>query len=1179
MKLKRVKIYGFKTFADKTEVVLDGDVIAIVGPNGCGKSNIVDAILWGMGEINSRNLRAQTGQEVIFAGSPLRKPIGYAEVSLLFDNEDGALPVDSSEVCVARRLTRSGESEYSINRRPCRLRDVVDLLADSGLGRTGYSIVGQSEIDQALAASPEQRRTWLDEAAGVQRYRVRRTESLRRIASADEHLVRIRDIVAEIAAQREPLQEQALVARRYKTALNSLREIECGMLVLELAKAMGELRELDERVAGAVKLSQEEALRAQSLEVAAQRAQARIAELERDTEAKRSKLTEKQAQMERFRSAQQLAESRLEHLAELEQALGEQLGEVQAGVHQAQLDVERAESEETSEKVTLAGLRVELGGADEEAQSLASQLDALEKQLVQARQDADALRRQGLEAEHRQRRAHQVREEIAGIDAARPGLEQALREAQEAVHQGEDAVRLLEGKLKEVDQSIRALGTSDEQAATSQRKCLAELAALEGRRRGIEATIEAHEGLAQGTRAVLAAAEQGLLSGEYTPVGEAVEAKAEHALAVETALGAAVNDLIVPDEAHAKRAITLLKERRLGRATFQPITLMRAQHASPDLNDVLRSKGVVGLASDLVQCEPRMRPVLESLLGRVVVARSLDDALKLARTRGWSRIVTLDGEVVHASGAVAGGASSRQHSGIVQRKAEMGELEARIREAQRTVAELEGLAKVRTEQRTALASQMEQARKELEPSKLEWAEAQSWLLRLRHECQSAERSRDKLEQELLALSAPVPKLEASADPAELESRRDALLRQLASKSADAEQASQRLAEAEARLEQARRRRVEAHKRLDQARLAESARERRAEGLGPERERAVLQIAEAERSMAACQAEVAELLGALESLVARKTECDSEHRRLLEEAHSAHKSSMACSETAHQCELQRARADSKRAAAHQKLLEEYGVDTEEALERAPGVELPADAHTTVQSLRRELRAMGEVNLGAIEAYERLTERWEELTHQVDDIERGKAEIVSSVRELDRLTRERFSTTFCAVKESFGRMVVKLFGGGEGSLELTNPDDLLQTGVDVVVTVPGKKRQRLELLSGGERALCAVAFLFALLDVKPSPLVVLDEVDAPLDGRNVERFAELLREFTERTQFILVTHNPSTIASSDTWLGVTMQEPGVSTLVPVRIARELAVQEALVAGSPSLGRAFAGYELKG
>jgi len=1151
MRLKRVKIFGFKTFADKTEMNLDGDIIAIVGPNGCGKSNFVDAILWGLGEGNARQLRAQNNQDIIFNGSTKRKPLGYAEVTLLFDNEDGFLPIQTPEVTITRRLSRSGDSEYSINRQPCRLRDILDLLADSGLGRSGYAIVGQKEVDQALAASAEDRRAWVDEAAGVQRYRARKIDSLKRLSAAHDHLSRVNDILNEIESQREPLREEAEVARRYKAAVSSLREVESGLLIKEIASAVKDVEEQEKAIERALKLVAEEEERANSIDRQVKRIGESISLLEQEMDTIRGLQQGALTALERAESAIRLCDQKLESLDNLEANLGEEAESSRKRIQEAESDLEKARKELKDEDEAFERIKLEFAGAGEEAKKLGEDLRKLEKRLDEAREQHALKLKLEAEANHRKQRRREVRREIEGIKGSLPELEQALADAQALYAEKHETVKQAENRVSEARKELLRLAQEDDKDAQSIRKLLAEKAALEGKRRGIESTIDTHEGLTQGARAVMEACEQGMLKGRYVPVGQAIEVQKEYAVAIETALGGAANDLIVEHESDAKHAIELLKKHRLGRATFQPIPLMKPVNVNFDLKQLLNEKGVIGRASQLVDCDPRHLPVIESLLGRVVVVEDIDVALKLARTSGWSRLVTLDGEVVHGSGAVSGGMQAKQGFGLVQRKAELAEVSSQIKALDRSIDDAEGRVHSRKRER----AQIEEAIGKLEDERLamvdEAEESREWMKSLSDERTTTIRSLQKLETELKQLEEVEAKEIPEIDLASIEAERDELLRSAASRSADAELAEERLREAESRLRQAQSRLVHAERRVAAAKESSLAREAKIENIGPERERIILERAQAEKDRDKAKQDKADADLRLEKAQELKKSKLEESYKLTDEAKAARANAQSCGDIVHQAELLRARADSKRASSIQRLFEEYNIGEEEALEMAPNVEVPDDAPTVVSRLRREIKNMGDVNVGAIEAFERLTERCDQLTVQKADIEEGMHQVEASIRELDKLTRERFTATFQQLQQEFSAMFTKMFNGGEGQITLSDPENILESGIDIDVQMPGKKKQRLELLSGGERALCAASFLFSLLKVKPSPLVVLDEVDAPLDGRNVERFVEAIKEFQGVCQFIVITHNPTTIEAAPVWLGVTMNEPGVSTLVPARV----------------------------
>ncbi|MFM9874570.1 MAG: chromosome segregation protein SMC [Fimbriimonadaceae bacterium] len=1149
MKLKRVKIFGFKTFAERTEVELDGNIIAIIGPNGCGKSNIVDAILWGLGETNARNLRAQTAKEVIFAGSSRKKSLGFAEVALLFDNEDGSLPIDASEVSITRKLNRAGDSDYTINKRNCRLRDVNELLADSGLGRAGYAIVSQSDIDQALSASAIQRRAWIDEAAGVQRYRTRRNESLRRLDHATSHLQRVHDIIHEIETQREPLREEAETAKQYKVTLNSLREIECALLGKELAEAHAELDDLEKRINATLNDVDRENDRAEELRAKHRETLRKIDGLDLDIERHRELLLAAQTKLEQAISQVQLSEHKLESLKTLEATLREEKDSSADQIAAAEADLAKARAQAEADQKAFEELEASLGNVDAEAKEFATQLKTLEVELTQARQTQAEFERHQLEAQHTKSRIKAVKQELQGVIESLPDLQEAVTENETTTNELQDQVEGIKNQLKAIDQSLRDLQSAEDQHAAESRKLLAQIAALDGRRRGIEATIEANEGLAQGSRAVMEAVKAGHLPAEYTPVAHAIHVEGDLVQAIETALGAASNDLIVPTEAAAKSAIQFLKEFRAGRATFQPIPLMRPQSMSPELRQMLNQKGVIGLASELVDCDSKHRPVIDSLLGRTVIVEELDSALALARTRGWSRMVTLDGELIHASGAVTGGAQKSRGTGLVQRKAELDQVEQELQILQKS---LDKAQKWNQEQaKTELEEQRQTLITQLANQQSEFDEARTWLMSLKHELTTTESSRDKLKAELDRLAILETSDLKSIDVPAIEAARDNLMRQLAAKSSDAESAQARIREARQRTAESAERFIEADRRLIAMSSNAEQRHARLANINPERERLITQIAVSKQEKEKRESEVAQLRQDTIAISEERKKVAVEADNQTTLAEQAQKSAQSGADILHQCEIKRARADSRRSTATERVLEEYGLTPEEAIAQSEDALIAPDAPALVAKLRRDIKGMGDVNLGAIEAFERLTDRHDELAHQTADIEEGMTEIRSTIKELDDLTRVRFVETFEKLEAAFGEVFVKLLGGGEAHISLTDPANILDSGVEISVTIPGKKQQRLELLSGGERAMSAIAFLFSLLKVKPCPLVILDEVDAPLDGRNVERFISMMREFNEQTQFILITHNNVTIESADVWMGVTMQEPGCSTVIPFRV----------------------------
>ncbi|MEI8282633.1 MAG: hypothetical protein WCG75_09540, partial [Armatimonadota bacterium] len=734
-------------------------------------------------------------------------------------------------------------------------------------------------------------------------------------------------------------------------------------------------------------------------------------------------------------------------------------------------DAEVAKKEAATELELLEKIQSESAGASSESKKLSDDLRQAEKSLNEAREKKTQRMKWEAEREAQEGRARLLQREIAGIEKSLPKLIQEIDVARQEFTVASASIGVIEEEIGRLVNAIDEIKREEDREATKLRESLSERASLEGRRRGIEATLDAHEGLSQGSRAVLEASERGLIKGKFESVADAIDVDKDLSLAIETALGAAANVLIVDSDHEAKAAVQWLKENRAGRCTFQPISLMRRQDVNSDMRKVLNEKGVINRASELVRCEARVLPVIESLLGRIVIIDTIDDALKLARTTGWSRMVTLDGEVIHSSGAVTGGLSQRQGYGVVQRRADLAELEKQIGQLDKLIAgadkrKQDRLRKI--EENDALLQANREARKEAkEPAD----EAEQLLRALEEEHRDADRQLSKAKHEIEAIERAKLGGIDDVDTAEFERIRDECLKTLASKSADVEQAEIRLRDAQERTRQAQIRQYAAEKRLESATDAELHRGRRLDNLGPERDKLRLQVDQLKLEAEGYAKEKQALMVSLTALTMERRELSERNIELQESLKNARANVMSLSESNHQNELSRARAETKRATLAERLMDAYALSETDALAQESMHEVPSDAQSVVGRLRREIKAMGDVNTGAIDAFERLTERFETLSLQRDDILNGIEQVEASIHELDKLTRDRFVTTFEAVREQFSVMFTKLFGGGSASIELTDPQKVLESGVEIEVQLPGKKRQGLQLLSGGERSLCA------------------------------------------------------------------------------------------------------------
>jgi chromosome segregation protein len=1142
--LTRIRLHGFKTFAQRTEIELSASLTAIVGPNGCGKSNLVDALVWALGEANVRTLRAQTPTEVLFSGSATHKPLGLAEASLWFNNESRWLPLDADEVQITRRLYRSGEWECWINRTPARLRDIADLFAGTGLGRGGYAIVGQGDIEALLTAPPDERRRWLEEVAGVALYRARRKDALRDLESARMHLTRVEDVLRELERQREPMRQAAERALVYRELHRQLAQLEREYLLYEYR-----LLRQRARLAHAERNALHEQIVQTELAIAAQEAHAdtygrEIAQLESVMDTLHTVL---QSQL----TAEERALGELNRLSERERALAELAQTLQE-------EADNLHAQERTRAAVLDALQREQQQVDADAEALAPEVQRTEAEVEQLRRQLRELERayhaalrQRTEREQARQQAERLQQEIAQaqahlrtLHADADALQHALSEAQThetALHAQHDA---LDAEQQASEQTLQRCLREAQHAQRT-------VETLRARVRALDASLQAGEGASPAVRALLQAVQRGELQGEYLPVGAAITVPEAYQAAIGAALGGAVNDIITPTEAEARAAVEWLKARRAGRLTFLPLDLMRP--SAPARDAIPRDAGIVGVAADLVEYDPRYAPAIHYLLGRVLVVETLETATHLVRrlrqgrsASAFTRIAALDGALVQLSGAITGGAHANERSNLITLKAELERARAELQQAEGQLQHAETALEAHRAQHAERQHALESLRRQLREATHARTRLENELQQKRREIQHYESLLQRAQEHLAALQATL-QAAPETDLDALEAEREQLQRALDGR-------LRRLAEGRARLQQLQYRQRELQRQyeseshaLTELRHRQQSRAQRLEALQQEQTQIQTQRATMDAELARIRAQVQQVQAELD---ARR----AERQRLLEQSFAVNDRIRALRAELNQLAERERALDLQYARAEVRLTELQ----ERWRQLAPDVPLPdADdapvpdkppvARTELERLRRALAEMGEVNLAAADEYARLTERYEHLEHQRNDLEQTCERLLAQLREIDAHAREQFLQTFEAVRTAFQTRFQQLFEGGQAELILTDTSDPLSAGVLIEAQPPGKRRQRLELLSGGERALTAIALLFAFSTVKPSPLMVLDEVDAALDGRNVQRFADYLQQVAEQSQVLIVTHNPLTTAAARQWLGVSMTG-GVSRIVP-------------------------------
>ncbi len=1169
MRLSALQLLGFKSFPDKTELRFEPGITAIVGPNGSGKSNIVDAIRWVLGEQSSRALRSPRTPDLIFNGTATRKPLGMAQVTLLLDNTDESLPLPFSEVAVTRRVYRSGESEFLINGEPVRLKDIHDLFLGTGLGKGGMAVVGQGEVDSVLSAHPQDRRALLEETAGTSRYQAQKREAVQKLGQAQADLERVRDLVAELSARAQDLSVQAEAAARWRELSAALRQHQTARVAREWIAASQRWERGAEQLAAA-----RASLDAAERELAAAEAAA---------EERRAELARAETDLEDARQALALAESRraeLVHgleLAEVQAAgIARQLAGIEADrkrrtqeQQEAARRVEELASQIAAQEAAVLAWREQAAAQERELAAYEAQHQEVAVQLEQARAEVievlqrlahfrNELRRLDGEIKGEHARRERLGAALAALATERDAAKAALAEAEAA--SAAHAARLHEHKSRA--EAAQAALAGLRQALTEARRSVdqirAQLSEVRATRQALERLEESHAGYQPAVKAVLGAAPP--LPGLVGTVAQLLVVPARVETAIHVALGASLQYLVMADEQAVQRAIDFLKARRAGRATFLALETLRGRPWPAEHADVLRTPGVVGRAAELVDHDPAVRIVADHLLGRTLVVEALPRALELARRLSAGvRLVTLAGELVVPGGPVTGGSASTDGGGgLLARRRELRDLAERARKLQGQLAEAEQAA-------LAVAAQVEAIEEQLAAARAAAQEEEVALARQRQLQQSLAKDLERLEKSI-ALNLE-ERAEAEAAAAQAAQRLAGLQEEVAALEAREDELRQALAdltEQSRREEEGRRRRQDA---LSEQRARLAAQEEALRGLQREREQLTAQHAavgeeearlareeaaltaererlvaearrlatllpEAEAAAAAARERVAGAMAALDGTKAQSASAESARQAAAKAAESAreHVWAMEAEHGRHQAALE----------SLAERMAELGVAPEQAAELAAGGD---GSPREIQRLQAELEALGAVNLAASEELAELEQRLAFLREQQADLERAAGSLEEAIARLDRISEERFTATLEQVASAFDAMFQQLFGGGRAQLSLVPPDG----GVDVHVQLPGRRIQHLLALSGGERALTAIALLFAMLRVNPSPFYVLDEIDAALDEANLSRFRRLLEDAARTAQFIVITHRATTMEAATVLYGVTAAQPGVSTLV--------------------------------
>ncbi|MBQ9964542.1 MAG: chromosome segregation protein SMC [Clostridia bacterium] len=1178
MILKALEIHGFKSFPDKTVLSFGTGITAVVGPNGSGKSNISDAVRWVLGEQSSKTLRGSKMEDVIFNGTSKRKAVGFAEVSLIIDNTQRILDFDSDDVKVTRRYYRSGDSEYLLNNATVRLKDIQLLFMDTGLGRDGYSMVGQGKIDAIVSSKSDERREIFEEAAGIAKYRYRKNEAERRLKSAEENLLRLRDILQELEERVGPLKIQSEKAKKYLTYASEKKELEIGVWLNTMANSREILREMDAKLelartqyeaTGTAIEEAENQLEAlaeagRALSVEMERLRAEAGQLEEDAvrcegnaNLVRNDMAHNEENITRIRGEIEQTEQGNKKIDETIEQRREEIAAKEAQIAEA----ERLQMELTEQWDALLRSNEEVSGKIEElnrqAAEFASQLSDIRVKTVTNESSLTeiTLRVSQVTAALAQRTEQRddARKELDACEQDLKALCEKIEELQNALRGYEMRYNSRLAKLENAKQETDRLALDVEE---KQRRV-----------RMLEEMERSLEGFSHSVKSVIKQAERGELRGIRGPVSRLIHAQSKYALAVETALGAAAQNIVCDREEDAKRGIAYLRDTKGGRATFLPIQSIKGTLLNePSLED---EAGFIGLASSLVEVDAAYEQIARNLLGHIAVVEDLDYAVSIARKYKYRfRIVTLDGQVVNAGGSLTGG-SHVKGAGLLSRRSEIERLKAEQKKLEEKAEQARETQK--TLQQDAAASQAE-----VLGTQGELSTAQEDKIRLEGECtrltewehNCANAVRD-CTNEIEELNRRAEACRAVMNGAEEEStavaeKKEAIEQELAS----LDGGRQKLSED----------REELSNRIGDQKLAVVGYRKEIEGI--EEAIAELQTRQADQSdvRRVMEEQIAELLRHNEELDAQALLLVQRAEELREQAKQAVANVSGLAEQRMQGEAQQTqlrqlsrdkaderervgrdmtRLEEKCAAAQRetedivtRLYEEYELTLSEAEAVAKPIEDMVEATRRLTELKNKIRALGSVNVDAVEEYKEVSERYEFLSAQVNDVEVSREELLKLIGDLTVRMREMFIERFNQINEHFGTVFSDLFGGGKAELVLTDPQDILHSGIEMHAQPPGKVILNMDALSGGEKSLVATALLFAILKVTPSPFCVLDEVEAALDDINVDRYAQYLRRMSNKTQFIMITHRRGTMEEADVLYGVTMQEQCISKLLELR-----------------------------
>ena len=1182
MYLKSLEVHGFKSFANKLIFEFHNGITAIVGPNGSGKSNVADAVRWVLGEQSAKQLRGAKMEDIIFAGTELRKPLGYAYVAITISNEDHKLNVPYEEVTIARRVYRSGESEYLLNGASCRLRDIQELLFDTGIGKEGYSIIGQGQIDKILSGKPEERRELFDEAAGIVKFKKRKAAAEKNLAEEQQNMVRIEDILSELEKQVGPLEKQSEKAHEYLIYRDELRGLDVNIFLMEYDQIHTEMEDVSRKQD--IASADLENARKEFEETKNEYAQVEeiLEKQNQSLEQNRENLTTSRVSLNEQEGNVKVLQEQIRSAGQNEEHYKERLESLQKSLNEAKEEKAGYQEKQDAFDEKLAGIRREQEQLQETLAQTSSQIAEAEREIADRNDEIMKAMTQTTEIKTTQQKFETMLEQINvkraeltkrvlenKYEAA--GLQEAMEEQRAVLSDISDKIEGMDANTVEIRNSMKRLSERSQELEKEHRDTQQKFHMANSRLNSLKNMTERYEGFGQSIRRVMEQKEHN--PGIIGVVADIIRVEKDYEIAIETALGGSIQNIVTDNEQTAKAMIALLKKNRYGRATFLPLTNISGRGVNQAQN-ILQEPGVVGFGSSLVHAEARFDRLVEYLLGRFVVVDHIDHAIALAKKYKHSlRIVTKEGELLNPGGSMSGGAY-KNNNNLLGRHREMENLEKEV-QAQRD--RMRGIVKEQEEGRQEakeLQDAMENNRKirqelilkqntakiNYDRAKGDFLKNQDDLDQIRLESQGIDTQKAELTGQLDALKASISDTESKSK--ENETHLEELNKSLEQLREEEKRLTEKNSEYSLKISteiQSNEFVAQNIERIDQTMKglkeefeATAGDSRQAENLmqtkQQEIESARKQIEETKKSIEALEETIRQ-----ES--ENKDKLSRQHKDFIDKRESLSDKINELDKECFRLNNQKDKMEERINSRTTYMWEQYELTYHAAEELRTETELSMpQMKQEISSLKGKIKALGDVNVNAIEQYQDVLERYTQLKTQHDDLIKAAGVLEGIINELDESMRKQFAEQFAEIRERFDKVFKELFGGGRGTLELLEEEDILTAGIKIVAQPPGKKLQNMMQLSGGEKALTAIALLFAIQSLKPSPFCLLDEIEAALDDSNVDRYAQYLHKLTKDTQFIVITHRRGTMNAADILYGITMQEKGVSTLVSVNLLDE-------------------------